>query len=124
MSCTDFKSICTGGIRAEIKRRLKGVAISRQHMASTIWKGPITFGLVSFPVRLQKAARRERIALRYVRESNPTRPAAELDNVGTGETPEGETEDSTSNHADPSAADEWPGKVSPVKQGYYSEGQR
>jgi DNA end-binding protein Ku len=93
-------------------------------MASTIWKGPITFGLVSFPVRLQKAARRERIALRYVRESNPTRPATELDNVGTGETPEGETEDSTVNRAGSSAPDEWQGEVSPVTQGYYSEGQR
>src|ERR1700691_3724535 len=37
-------------------------------MASTIWKGNLTFGLVSFPVRLVKAARRERVALKYVRE--------------------------------------------------------
>jgi len=89
-------------------------------MASTIWKGPITFGLVSFPVRLQKAARRERIALRYVRGANPTRPA-ESDIVGTGETPEG---DAAANGAGYSAPDELQGEVNPVRQGYYSEGQR
>ena len=93
-------------------------------MASTIWKGPITFGLVSFPVRLQKAARRERIALRYVREPNPTRPATESDIVGTGETPEGETENAIANRAAYSAPDESQGEVSPVTQGYYSDGQR
>ena len=38
-------------------------------MASTIWKGQLAFGLDSFPVRLQKAARRERIALKYVKET-------------------------------------------------------
>jgi DNA end-binding protein Ku len=91
-------------------------------MASTIWKGPITFGLVSFPVRLQKAARRERIALRYVRGANPT-PARESDIVGTG-APEGETENGVANRAGYSAPDESQGDVSSVRQGYYSEGQR
>src|ERR1700756_3961945 len=93
-------------------------------MASTIWKGPITFGLVSFPVRLQKAARRERIALRYVRGANPARPATELEIVGTVETAEGETENVDANGAGYSAPDESQGEVSPVRQGYYSEGQR
>src|ERR1041385_8538865 len=37
-------------------------------MASTVWKGQLTFGLVSFPVRLVRAARKDRIPLRYVRE--------------------------------------------------------
>ena len=40
-------------------------------MASTVWRGYITFGLVSIPVRLFKAARPERIPLRRVtRASN------------------------------------------------------
>src|SRR5882724_11968438 len=32
-------------------------------MAVTVWKGHLTFGLISIPVRLQRAARRERISL-------------------------------------------------------------
>ena len=38
-------------------------------VASTVWKGQLTFGLVSFAVRLVRAARKERIPLRYVRET-------------------------------------------------------
>ena len=92
-------------------------------MASTIWKGPVTFGLVSFPVRLQKAARRERIALRYVRASNPD-GATESDFGEKGEKPEGETENHLTNDAGYSASDRSQGEVSPVRQGYYAEGQR
>src|SRR2546428_12833982 len=33
-------------------------------MASTIWKGFVTFGLISIPVRLYRAARPERVKLR------------------------------------------------------------
>src|SRR5690349_25065148 len=32
-------------------------------MAVTVWKGHLTFGLISIPVRLLRAARRERISL-------------------------------------------------------------
>src|SRR5437762_8371889 len=32
-------------------------------MAVTVWKGHLTFGLISIPVRLVRAARRERISL-------------------------------------------------------------
>jgi DNA end-binding protein Ku len=35
-------------------------------MASTVWKGHLTFGLVSMPVRLIRAARAERIELRQL----------------------------------------------------------
>ena len=35
-------------------------------MPASVWKGRITFGLVSIPVRLHKAARRERIRFRQV----------------------------------------------------------
>lgn len=43
-------------------------------MASTIWRGFITFGVISIPVRLHKAARAERVSLRRVRrqETSPT----------------------------------------------------
>jgi DNA end-binding protein Ku len=35
-------------------------------MASTVWKGRIAFGMVSIPVRMYKAARRERIRFHHV----------------------------------------------------------
>lgn len=38
-------------------------------MASTVWRGQLTFGLVSFPVRLFTAARRERVRMHYVKRA-------------------------------------------------------
>src|SRR5882724_11675142 len=35
-------------------------------MASTVWKGHLSFGLVSIPVRLVRAARAERVKLRQL----------------------------------------------------------
>jgi DNA end-binding protein Ku len=40
-------------------------------IANTVWKGQLTFGLISFPVRLVGAARKDRIPLRYIREVEP-----------------------------------------------------
>ena len=42
-------------------------------MANTVWKGQLTFGLISFPVRLVRAARKDRVPLRYVAEVEPRR---------------------------------------------------
>jgi DNA end-binding protein Ku len=42
-------------------------------MASSVWKGHITFGLITIPVRLLRAARSERVPLRELAAS--TRPA-------------------------------------------------
>src|SRR6476469_1948597 len=43
-------------------------------MASTVWRGFITFGLVSVPVRLYRAARAERVSLRRLyRTEEPSR---------------------------------------------------
>src|SRR5258707_105906 len=42
-------------------------------MAVTVWKGHLTFGLISIPVRLLRAARRERINLRQLHR--PEQPA-------------------------------------------------
>ena len=46
-------------------------------MASTIWRGQLTFGLVSFPVRLYTAARKKRVQMHYLRraEAEPQAPA-------------------------------------------------
>jgi DNA end-binding protein Ku len=47
-------------------------------MASTVWKGNIAFGLVSIPVRLVRAARRERVRFRQVyREREEPEPEIE-----------------------------------------------
>jgi hypothetical protein len=42
-------------------------------MASSVWKGHITFGLITIPVRLLRAARSERVPLR---ELSPSRSRA------------------------------------------------
>src|SRR5271167_4288384 len=42
-------------------------------MASTIWKGHLTFGLVSFPVRLYSAARSESISFNQLHKGDNSR---------------------------------------------------
>ena len=42
-------------------------------MAATVWRGHLAFGLVSFPVRLYRAARPEKISFR--RLYRPSRPS-------------------------------------------------
>jgi DNA end-binding protein Ku len=46
-----------------------------ERMASTVWKGRIAFGMVSIPVRMFKAARRERIRFHHVVRQARTAPA-------------------------------------------------
>jgi DNA end-binding protein Ku len=47
-------------------------------MASTVWRGHLAFGLVSFPVRLHRAARAEKISFRRLfRPAAPVREAVE-----------------------------------------------
>lgn len=43
-------------------------------MASTVWRGYVTFGLISIPVRLFRAARAERVSLRRVYRSQTPPP--------------------------------------------------
>ncbi len=42
-------------------------------MATPIWKGHVTFGLVSIPVKLCRAARAEKVAFRQVHQATGTR---------------------------------------------------
>lgn len=44
-------------------------------MPSIVWKGHLTFGLVSIPVKLYRAARRERVRLHYVHRPEVEEPA-------------------------------------------------
>src|SRR6476659_9341881 len=45
-------------------------------MPSIVWKGHLTFGLVSIPVKLFRAARRERVRMNYVHRPEPAEPQA------------------------------------------------
>src|SRR5215472_8862263 len=45
-------------------------------MPSIVWKGHLTFGLVSIPVKLLRAARRERVHMHYVHRPEPAQPPA------------------------------------------------
>src|SRR3954454_11739927 len=57
-------------------------------MASTIWRGFITFGLVSVPVRLFRAARAERVSLkRLYRADGPVSSRAHSEDEETEEAP-------------------------------------
>jgi non-homologous end joining protein Ku len=42
-------------------------------MATSVWKGHLTFGLVSIPVKLYRAARAEKVSFRQVHEASGTR---------------------------------------------------
>src|SRR5215218_5141868 len=42
-------------------------------MATSIWKGHLTFGLVSIPVKLSRAARAEKVSFRQVHETTGSR---------------------------------------------------
>lgn len=45
-------------------------------MPSIVWKGQLTFGLVSIPVKLFRAARKERVRLHYVHRPEMAEPPA------------------------------------------------
>jgi len=55
-------------------------------MPTSVWKGHLTFGLVSIPVRLHRAARKERVPLHYVHrpEPAPTSGVTPLDAADAG----------------------------------------
>ncbi len=42
-------------------------------MATTIWKGYLTFGLVSIPIKLHRAARAEKVSFRQLHKADATR---------------------------------------------------
>lgn len=57
-------------------------------MASTVWKGYLTFGLVSIPVKLSRAARPEKVSFRQLQASTGARVRQAL--VSTAPEPEPE----------------------------------
>jgi DNA end-binding protein Ku len=56
-------------------------------MASTVWKGRLAFGMVSIPVRLYKAARRERIRFHHVYRPEDRYEPSSPPNLEENETP-------------------------------------
>jgi DNA end-binding protein Ku len=50
-------------------------------MPSIVWKGQLTFGLVSIPVKLYRAARRERVRMHYVHRPGVSEEAPEEPDV-------------------------------------------
>jgi DNA end-binding protein Ku len=99
-------------------------------MASTLWKGHLTFGLVSIPVRLIRAARAQRVPLRQLYRSKstaatnvsessnadvPTSVASRLEGKGTSESRESLSQ----------SVPEMPQTVVPVKRVYqpFNEGE-
>ncbi len=63
-------------------------------MATSVWKGHLSFGLVSIPVRLFKAARAEKISFRQLRKVEP-QPIHEVKRVDQDPEPEPESEPET-----------------------------
>jgi DNA end-binding protein Ku len=58
-------------------------------MASTVWRGYVTFGLISIPVRLFRAARAERVSFRRLyREEPPNAPPLQRAAVHAAPEPE------------------------------------
>ena len=80
-------------------------------MASTVWRGQLTFGLVVVPVRLYRAARKQRIRLNYLRTKSST------DYPASAEDPTTHQADDESN-----VPDEWtaPESVTRISQTFRS----
>ena len=78
-------------------------------MPSIVWKGHLTFGLVSIPVKLFRAARRERVRLHYVHRPQAEEPASEAPVMNPG----GFAERASAPAAEPAAS---PAPVSRVRQ--------
>src|SRR5260370_37684739 len=101
-------------------------------MAVTVWKGHLTFGLISIPVRLLRAARRERISLHQLhrREQPGESDDAELQLDSTsGALPDVAVPGAGRSTPPPSPpTSEWPAAdlapVEPVRQGLIAREDR
>jgi DNA end-binding protein Ku len=83
-------------------------------MAVTVWKGHLTFGLVSIPVRLFRAARREKISFRQLYRREPVQQLAAE--------PTSEPEEARADTAETEAYE--PAQVQPIRQGAYTREDR
>jgi DNA end-binding protein Ku len=95
-------------------------------MPSIVWKGQLTFGLVSIPVKLFRAARRERVRLHYVYQPDapeaPDTAPDEYDTEETGPEPPPAGFGAAPARAEP-AAPPSPAPVSRVRQSLVTAGE-
>jgi DNA end-binding protein Ku len=95
-------------------------------MPSIVWKGHLTFGLVSIPVKLFRAARKERVRLHYVHQPDLTEgPAIAPTSTSGPEPAKPEPPLSPSEPASPNAEREAtlpPGPVTRVRQSLVTTG--
>ncbi len=94
-------------------------------MPSNVWKGNLTFGLVSVPVKLYRAARRERVRMHYVH-----RTPAEVEEEPESQSEEPAAESMTASprrpyvpqNEPPPVEPEYPGPVTRVQQSLVAPG--
>src|SRR5689334_7547869 len=94
-------------------------------MPSIVWKGHLTFGLVSIPVKLFRAARRERVNLHYVHRPEPAEAAAIAPMSGRGAEPAKSETRSPRSEPSPTAEPETaplPAPVTRVRQSLVATG--
>ncbi len=89
--------------------------------AATIWKGHLSFGLVSIPVRLFRAARAERVSLREVHRSGRRGKVVEM--PAPGAQPQADRVEPVRHAAVPESGEE-PIPASEVAKGYEYEPER
>src|SRR5689334_3030430 len=95
-------------------------------MPSIVWKGHLTFGLVSIPVKLFRAARRERVSLHYVHRPEPAQPPAMAPMSGRSAEPAKSETRSPRSEPSPAAAEpetaRLPAPVARVRQSLVTTG--
>jgi len=94
-------------------------------MPSIVWKGHLTFGLVSIPVKLFRAARRERVSMRYVHRPESAEPPLKAPMGARGAVPA--NSELRSSRIEPAATNAGPetappGPVSRVRQSLVTTG--
>src|ERR1043165_8496965 len=95
-------------------------------MPSIVWKGHLTFGLVSVPFKLFRAARRERVSLHYLHRPESAEPPAMAPMSGPGAEPAKPETRSTRFEPAPAAAEPeaapFPAPVTRVRQSLVTAG--
>jgi len=56
-------------------------------MASTVWRGYVTFALISIPVRLYRAARAEKVTFRRLHREEPSQNIERISGTGIDSPP-------------------------------------
>ena len=92
-------------------------------MATAVWRGQLTFGLLSFPVKLYAAARRDTISFRNLRKREDPEPPAPMraSKPVVNEEPVYSSDDRVTNASSISAAVHTEQPAAPIVKGYEFE---